>query len=170
MSDRVRVAYTKYDGSLHYHKTALRLGEDQHGTWLGAPSGTVMRKGEDGPPIVSPVANVLLLPRVGWWAATFYDAPFHLNVYCDIATPARWLGPDSVTMIDLDLDVGLRRATGRVERYDEDEFADNSRRYGYPDEVVTQASAAANWLVTAIAARRGPFDGAHQPWLDLLTS
>ena len=36
----VRVVYTKYDGSLHWHMSMRYLGEDEHGIWLGAPAHT----------------------------------------------------------------------------------------------------------------------------------
>ena len=44
-------------------------------------------------------------------------------------------------MVDLDLDV-RRRRWGVIERLDDDEFAEHRVRFGYPDEVVTQATAA----------------------------
>ncbi len=34
------MVYTKFDGSLRWHHTMQHLGEDEHGTWLGAPAGT----------------------------------------------------------------------------------------------------------------------------------
>ncbi|MFB9237318.1 DUF402 domain-containing protein [Plantactinospora siamensis] len=165
MGDAVRVAYTKFDGSLHYHQTMTRLGADEHGSWLGAPPGTIMRKGADGPPITIPQPHVLLVPGSGWWTAVFNGEPARLEIYCDITTPATWPDPHTVTMIDLDLDVGRIRADGRVERYDDDEFAEHQIRYGYPAEVVAQASAAADWLMAAVSAAAEPFGGAHRRWL-----
>ena len=32
----VRLVFTKYDGSLHWHQTMKYLGDDEHGIWLGA--------------------------------------------------------------------------------------------------------------------------------------
>jgi hypothetical protein len=32
----IRVVYTKFDGSLHWHQVMHYLGEDEHGIWLGA--------------------------------------------------------------------------------------------------------------------------------------
>ena len=45
-SDLVRVVYRKFDGSLHWNQPAWRLGEDEHGVWVGAPAGTPVRLGE----------------------------------------------------------------------------------------------------------------------------
>ncbi|MEV7401864.1 hypothetical protein AB0N93_15900 [Streptomyces sp. NPDC091267] len=48
----------KYDGSLHWHCTMFRLGEDDHGVWLGMPAGTVHSKGDAGPVYESNEARV----------------------------------------------------------------------------------------------------------------
>ena len=68
-------------------------------------------------------------------------------------------------MIDLDLDVVRRRATGLVELRDEDEFAEHRARFGYPDDVVAEAQAAAGWLLahSATAPSRSPPQ--YRKWL-----
>lgn len=43
------VSVRKYDNSLHRHHSMVRLGEDEHGVWLGAAVGTVYSKGAQGP-------------------------------------------------------------------------------------------------------------------------
>lgn len=43
----VQVNYRKYDGSLHWNLRMRRLGEDEHGVWLGSPAHGVMRKGHN---------------------------------------------------------------------------------------------------------------------------
>jgi hypothetical protein len=40
----IRVVYRKYDGSLHWNYATHRLGEDEHGVWVGAPAGTVVQQ------------------------------------------------------------------------------------------------------------------------------
>ncbi len=47
----VRVVFTKFDGSLHWHQTMQYLGEDEHGTWLGGPPGSTAQRGSE-PPVV----------------------------------------------------------------------------------------------------------------------
>ena len=99
----VRVVYTKYDGSLHWHYTMRYLGEDEHGTWLGAPPGLVARRGHQHQVVIRE-AHVLLFPRgarEAWWTAIFNAAPARTEIYCDIATPARWPDPGQVTMVDV---------------------------------------------------------------------
>jgi protein associated with RNAse G/E len=160
----VRVVYTKYDGSLHWHQAMRRLGADEHGVWLGAPAGTVAQRGYE-PGIVIPQPHVLLVPAGTWWTATFNGEPARTEIYCDICTPARWPGPDEVTMADLDLDVWRGRADQRVELLDEDEFALHQKRYGYPDDVIREATAAASHLLAVISAGLPPFGGGYRDWL-----
>jgi uncharacterized protein len=161
----VRVVYTKYDGSLHWHQTMRHLGEDEHGVWLGAPAGLIARKG-DGPPVVIEQPHVMLFPQDAWWTAVFNGAPARTEIYCDISTPPQWPHPGEVTMVDLDLDVIRRRADQRVVLVDEDEFAEHQRRYGYPADVIRQAEHAAAWLQDAIAAGAEPFAGDYLSWFD----
>lgn len=167
MTDRdVRLVFTKYDGSLHWHQTMHYLGEDEHGIWLGARAGATAQRGAE-PPVRFEAPSVQLIPAGGrWWTAVFNDAPAHVEVYCDIATPARWRSTDEVTMIDLDLDVVRVRADARVFVDDEDEFAEHQVRYGYPPDVISHAEQAAAWLLAAVTAAAEPFGSVAEPWLD----
>jgi len=168
--DDIRVAYTKYDGSLHWNQTMRRLGEDEHGVWLGGPKGLVARRGHDDLVVEMQWAHVILFPRDDvWWTAAFNAPESPVEVYCDITTPVVWPHPAEVTMVDLDLDVLRERDSRRVFLDDEDEFADHQVRYAYPPEVIAQASASAQWLMAAVAEGSGPFGGAHERWLDLVS-
>jgi uncharacterized protein len=161
----VRVVYTKYDGSLHWHMTMRYLGEDEHGIWLGVPAHSSVRRGTE-PPVVKEQPFVGLFPDGQWWTATFNGDPARTEVYCDIGTPPRWLSPGEVTMADLDLDVLRVRASGQVMLVDEDEFAEHQVRYGYPAEVVAKAQEAAAFLLLAIADGAEPFASQYLAWLD----
>lgn len=163
--DDVRVAYTKYDGSLHWHYTMRRLGADEHGVWLGAGPGLSARRGSE-PPIVLSHEHVLLVPVGCWWTATFNAEPAQSEIYCDITTPAQWPDPGQVTMADLDLDVILLRTSHQIVLDDEDEFAEHQVRYGYPPDVIRQAEQAADWLREAIGSGAEPFASAHRAWLE----
>jgi protein associated with RNAse G/E len=165
-SDLVRVVYRKYDDSLHWNQSGRLLGEDEFGVWVGAPAGTPVSRGHER---VNPAEHdhVLLIPRDGWWTATFNAAPHRTEVYCDITTIPTWPTPDEVTMIDLDLDV-RRRRTGTVEILDEDEFAVHQVRYGYPSEVIREAWAAAEWLAGGLRERVEPFGTGYRHWLDMV--
>jgi hypothetical protein len=161
----VRVVYRKYDGSLHWHQEASWLGEDKHGVWLGAPPDTPARRGHE-PPVVHPQAHTVLFPRDTWWTAIFNAEPRRTEIYCNVTTVPVWRA-DEVTMVDLDLDV-RRLRDGTVEVLDEDEFAVHRVRYGYPDEVVNSALAAAEWLRCALLAPTDPFAGGYRRWLAMV--
>ncbi|WP_203665009.1 DUF402 domain-containing protein [Actinocatenispora rupis] len=158
----VRVRYRKYDGALHWHFDALRLGTDEFGTWLGCPAGTVLQRGHELT-LVWEEAQVLLVPVDRWWTANFNAEPHRTEIYCDIASVATWHG-DELRAVDLDLDV-VRRRDGRVELLDEDEFAEHQVKYGYPPDVVAAAEAAAADLYRSISANEEPFATRYRTWL-----
>ncbi|MCX5057354.1 MULTISPECIES: DUF402 domain-containing protein [unclassified Streptomyces] len=162
----VLVSVRKFHGRRHWHHPMVRLGEDEHGVWLGEQVGTVYSKGEVGPVYTTEEPRVMLFPRDAWWTALFQAAPARLDVYCDVTTPSEWPNPAEVTMVDLDLDVCRTRATGAVFVDDEDEFARHRVRYGYPPEVVAQATAAAEWLTGALQDGTEPFRSRYRTWLD----
>ncbi|NEW75509.1 DUF402 domain-containing protein [Streptomyces rhizosphaericus] len=167
MPDLVSVNYRKFDGSLHWNLRMRRLGEDEHGVWLGLPGGGVMRKGY-GPMVPIACAHVVLLPRDAWWTAAFNAPPRETEIYCDIATPPEWLSSHEVSMVDLDLDVIRKRTDGSTLMDDEDEFAEHQVRYGYPAKVIAEAEAAGRWLMDAVDGRTEPFGNASRAWLAMV--
>jgi hypothetical protein len=73
-----------------------------------------------------------------------------------------------VSAVDLDLDV-VRSRVGRTWVDDEDEFAAHRVRFGYPEDVVRDASASCDAVLADVAARRGPYDGVCGPaWITRL--
>jgi uncharacterized protein len=161
----VRVVYTKFDGSLHWHHTMQYLGEDEHGTWLGAQAGTPSQRG-DGPKVIFRQRSVQLIPVGLWWTAAFHAAPETTEIYCDITSPPQWPEENRVTMVDLDLDVLRLRADQQVLLVDEDEFAEHQVQYGYPPEVIRNAEQAAAWLLAATSEGREPFASGYHRWLE----
>ena len=162
-SDVVRVVFLKYDGRPHRSYPARWLGEDSDGTWLGVTSGTPALVDGDTTALREE-PYVLLVPKHAWWTAMFNAPPRRTEVYCDVTTPATWAGQREVTVVDLDLDV-RRRRWGYIERLDEEEFNAHTVAYGYPPEVVAQATAASHWLATALGDGTEPFATAFRPWL-----
>jgi uncharacterized protein len=164
VSDNVRVVFRKYDGSLHWHGTLRRLGEDEHGTWLYGAAGTPWQRANDAP-ILFRHAHLCLIPRDAWWVANFNAAPAELSVYVDVSNVPSWPSPDEVTMVDLDLDVIKVRETGEVRIVDEDEFAAHQLMYSYPTDVMSAARQAADWLAEALTTTE-PFIQAYQRWIE----
>jgi uncharacterized protein len=163
-SDLVRVEYSKYDGRPHRGYPALRLGEDEHGVWLGVPGGDFV---DAAPPNEFKYEDpyVLLVPRDEWWTAMFNSPPRRTEIYCDITTPATWAG-DHLQLVDLDLDVRRLREDGDVQLLDEDEFEEHSLAFSYPADVVAAAWDAARFLQHALSDAIEPFAGAYHGWLD----
>ncbi|MFE5112361.1 DUF402 domain-containing protein [Streptomyces sp. NPDC056663] len=167
-STSVLVDIRKYDGSLSAQWTATRLGEDEHGVWLGTAQGVDVSSDTGG--WTSRFASVMLVPRGEWWTATFCmdSGP---EMYCDVCTVPEWNADGTVLhTVDLDLDV-VRPRGGEVRIEDEDEFAEHRVRYGYPDNVTDKAQQTCEWLMEA--SRRGgdgiePFAWVYRHWLGLI--
>ena len=168
--DAVDVVLRKFDGRPHRLTMNRRLGEDEYGTWLGAPAGTLVTYSYgEGRTEPTRHAAVRLIPPGAWWSALFFAEPSPHDIYCDIVVPARWESPAEVTLVDLDLDLIRYRPDGRVELQDEDEFRDHIGVYGYPAEVVTGATAAARELQSALTANVEPFAGHWTTWMQHLS-
>ena len=178
----VRVEMSKWGDRPHWQVECVHLGSDEHGEWLGFPTGTHNHR--PGFEFHSEVDSVTLVPRDGWYAATFHAPGIWCELYVDIATPAVWDGV-VVRAVDLDLDVirlssespasppvpdyVQKAGLGEVFVDDEDEFAEHQVAYGYPAEVVRAAREAADRVLADARARRAPYDGSHRRWLGELS-
>lgn len=166
----VHVRMTKWVDRPHWEFDAVYLGDDGHGTWLGFPLGTRMTR--PGAEYVSPTDQLGLVPPVSaphaerGWLATFHGPGGPLSVYVDVVAPPTWDGP-TVTAVDLDLDV-VRELDGTVWVDDEHEFAEHQVSLGYPPEVIDAARASCDRLVREISSAAPPYDGAAQPWFEVL--
>ncbi|MDP3967049.1 MAG: DUF402 domain-containing protein [Nocardioides sp.] len=166
-----RVVFRKWGDRPHWEYDAVWLGDDRHGTWLGVPAGTSIRR--PGAAITTGQDQVVLAPQAEGWVATFYadEADPPCAVYVDVATPpvvTREGARLTVTAVDLDLDV-LRGMHGRVWVDDEDEFAAHRTSYGYPETTVTDAVSACAAVRAAMESWSAPFDaGTAARWLSRL--
>lgn len=161
----------KWPARPHYRFDAERLGEDEHGVWLGIPPGTPA-SGPRGDQIFRH-AFVTLVPRHEWFIASWYDPDvpsgegeffIDTSLYVDITTPAEWLSPTHVTTVDLDLDI-VRRRSGELYIDDEDEFTEHQVSYGYPAEIVEGALRSSERLFEVVRSGTEPFASAYRPWL-----
>ena len=87
----------------------------------------------------------------------FSDADRKLKkFYCNINEPPQFDG-SVLSYIDLDIDVLVAPdLTYRI--LDVDDFEENARRYGYPDEIQARARRALAELIELIEARAFPFN------------
>lgn len=162
----ITVQFFKYPDRLHWRHDMERLGEDEHGVWLGAAAGAIVQRGTE-PPKELHHPFVQLIPRASYWALIYNGADHKYPIYIDISTPATWVNEHRVEMIDIDLDV-VRWKDGSVGVLDEDEFLDHQVRFGYPNWLVDQARNTAAELVLKVEENVEPFGRVPERWLQQL--
>ena len=179
---QIRCEMTKWGERPHWQFEGVFLGRDEHGEWLGFPSGTHNHR--PGHEFHSEVDSVTLVSADGWFAATFHAPGIWCDLYVDIATPGRWDGT-VLRAVDLDLDVirmspepplsrrsappNLSAGLGEVFVDDEDEFAKHQLALGYPADVIGAAQASCDEVLGAVRAGEAPYDGTHERWLTELS-
>ncbi|QIG41579.1 DUF402 domain-containing protein [Nocardioides anomalus] len=167
--DAVRVAMTKWGDQPHWEMDAVYLGATHAGDWIGFPEGTHMSR--PGREFTTTNHQVGLVPAAGTavgqaWLATFHGPGGDVWTYVDMTTVPRWDGR-IVRAVDLDLDV-VEALDHSVYVDDQDEFDEHRVEWDYPREVVDLAMATRDLVRTAVTNRMPPFDGSHEPWLELL--
>lgn len=160
------VQFYKYPDRLHWRHDMVRLGEDEHGVWIGLRSGATVQRGHE-PARRHPHDMISVVTDGAWFIPIFSPANPHFTLYVDICTPPAWSGDDRVEAFDLDLDVAVG-PDGTISVLDEDEFDDHRVRYSYPDELAIGARAATEYVLGAVAADHGPFSGVADEWFRLL--
>ena len=164
--DRVLVDWRKWPDTAYRQTVMVRLGEDDHGTWLFAARGTATSyAGHDPAPL--PVDFLTLVPSgPASWIATWMSGndEIDIDLYVDIVLPARWSTRDHLEVVDLDLDV-IRRRNGEVILDDEDELELHATTLGYPSHVVATARATAAEVLGAVRDGRTPFGRPPDRWL-----
>ena len=162
MSSPVTVQYLKYPDTIHWRHEMIRLGTDEHGTWLGGPAGTIVQRGLE-PAQAWPDPFVQLIPSRASWSLIYNGDAARDRVYVDITSPACWMGEHRVEMLDLDLDVVLTQ-DGVVEVRDREEFELHIKELRYPSQLVARARSTVDEVKEALASGREPFAAAPRPW------
>lgn len=167
--DPVRMWFRKWDGAPHWRWTMPYLGADRHGHWLGSLPGVEVAR--PGASYRTDAATAFLIPHDGYFLASVNDPASRIVIYVDITSKPEWQRDQDgwlVEAIDLDLDV-VRTSDGRTWIDDEDEFAEHSVRYGYPENVITRTRATAEAVLAEVRAGDGPYGAEGQHWLDRLS-
>ncbi|MEJ3652685.1 DUF402 domain-containing protein [Actinomycetes bacterium KLBMP 9759] len=164
----VRIVFSKWDGARHWEYDGVRLGVDEHGTWVGARNGTPVSR--PGAAFTSSYDYVALLPPAGFAAAFYEDVPSApFSIYVDICTPPTWCD-GTAACVDLDLDV-IKDRSGRIWVDDEDEFVERQELLSYPPPIIAEALRTCDEVHEAMLAGAAPFDGATGArWLDVLAA
>lgn len=165
--DPVIIQYFKHPDQLHWRHETVRLGEDEHGVWMGAHKGATLQRGTE-PEMEAPWGFVQLIAPGQWWTL-IANEPDRVRFYIDIITPAVWQSERLVTMTDLDLDV-VQLTDGDVYVDDEDEFEEHRVHLAYPEEWVNQARDTASRMQERLEAREEPFRSVADRWLDQVRS
>ena len=174
MNEAWRLAWRKWDGTLHWTHDLELLGEDDTGTWFGQREGsTSTRPGASEVVRGDNVWNVV--PGRGWTVRFFHAVEGGgwrvaasevgtLGLYSDIGTDIDMdAAAREITGIDLDLDVIL--LGDRLVLDDEDEFAEHRLSMDYPPDVAVQAERDAQEVLASVRAGLPPFDGRAEAWL-----
>lgn len=162
----VTVQFLKNPDIIHWGFEAYRLGDDEWGTWIGVPAGTIRWKGETE---VRPTRfdAVFCAPPDDWWHLHYNGATTEFTHFVDIVTPPVWVSESRYEMIDLDLDV-VRRQSGAVEIEDEDEFEIHQVRYRYTEEMIRRALETTDRVVAQLEGSREPFFAVAASWLEMV--
>ena len=153
----IHIVSTKYDGSPHYdywgrlideYAGVLRIVTDEGTPWTGYRGEGRMR---------STMTQLFFTDR---WYNVFHNyrpvGRLGMHWYANIGTPARLEG-DTLRWIDLDLDLLQTEVSGLFVD-DEDEFEDHQVAMGYPAEMVGQARAALEELLSLCGDFAFPLD------------
>lgn len=162
------MVFAEWGGLPPWEFDALHLGDDDHRSWLGVPTGTLMTRpratSRDG------VDQLVLVPDAPY-AASFHalgdEGGDPCEVFVDVCTvPTRDAGV--VTAVDLDLDV-VRARSGRAWADDEEESAAHGVHLDSPRHVVDLAVGSCTSVRRAVESARPPRDqDTRQPWFDAL--
>lgn len=167
--DLVRLELTKWGDRPHWQMDARYLGADPAGDWVAFPIGTSMAR--PGMSLTTTNEQVGLVPAAGHalgpaWLATFHGPGGNVWTYVDMTDVPVWDGR-TLRATDLDLDV-VEALDHTIYVDDEEEFAEHRVEYGYPEAIVTLATATRDAVYDAFRRRRPPFDGSAAPWFDRL--
>lgn len=161
--ERILIASTKFDGSLHYEygATLEEEGERIVRCTVAAGEPWVGYRGEGR--IQRTFTALFFVDR---WFNVFHNHEPAGNrgilTYANVATPAEFDG-ETVRWTDLDIDIVVSERLG-VTVDDEDEFEEHQDRFGYPDDLVERVLATRDELLALAEAVDFPLDwSTHVP-------
>ena len=153
----------KYDGSLHYRfqSEIVYNGSDTLVTYRGPGIAMESYRGDmtaDGQLLLFYYANRYHNTIIMWQADW---TP--LAQYVNIATPAEW-DKQTVSAVDLDLDLIREARNAEIMVDDEDEFEEHIELFSYPQELVRTCRSELDKLIEVMRLRQGVFSDAIYEW------
>jgi protein associated with RNAse G/E len=138
------------------------LGQDEHGTWLGARRGNPVRQPDGRREEAQEHDAVWLVAEGAWFLPAFWFTD-STDLTIDICTPPR-LDEGVWSFVDLELDL-FRSADGRAGIVDQDEFDELALSGHLTDSQVATATEVAQSLLPLVQMEAEPFGGAARAWL-----
>jgi len=161
MPDKNENIYTmkayKYDGRLHYEQPLKFVSYEEGVLVLAGSKGRSLTHYTRDAVYTFDENTLEYFFENRWYTAAlvFDDDGKIVHVYCNIAKPAK-IGHDTVSFIDLDIDVVVR--DGKIEVVDIDEFEEHKVRYGYGPELEKKVLGTVKEVVSDIKGGVFPFD------------
>lgn len=158
MMTKINVISYKYNGALRNKCESYLVAEDEATITLLTPPGTLDFSPKKGAWLPAPDGLLELYFKHKWynvWHICEQHSGFN-QIYANIAMPAT-LRENVLTWVDLDLDLRVH-LDASIELLDEDEFLTHSTLFSYPPEVIAQARAAVDELMTAYRQGIFPFN------------
>lgn len=158
MNETRNVQVKKYDGSLHYEWTSRLIDDNDERILLYAgPGRTLQHYTRQACYTYHSHSLECFMRQDGFTVQLDLEPDGAIRHYSNIGLVPR-LDGNIITFIDLDLDLVADRG-GEWRLVDEEEFAANQVRFGYPDDVVTHVWNTIEDVNQRIEINAFPFDG-----------
>lgn len=158
----VRVVSKKYDGSLRDEYESYVVSETLDTITLLSPPGLRYRDYRKAVWLEAPDGLIEIYFKNKWFNAWHVcEQNSNLNlIYINISLPAT-MKENGLEWTDLDLDYRVH-LDNTVERLDQEEFQENSKRMNYPAYLIEQALAACEEVERGLKHRTFPFNYEEQ--------
>ncbi|MHA6482613.1 DUF402 domain-containing protein [Paenibacillus sp. strain BS8-2] len=167
MGNTVHIQALKYGNVLHYEWETELLEQRDDDVFVLAKHGRQLRHHTKNATFTINNWSIEWFSRKHWFTLSAVVADGRITeYYCNINQPAL-IGEGKVAFVDLDLDLVQRDGVWMV--VDEDEFAHNAIKFGYPESLIAQAREELKRLQARIAAGEYPFDGTLEEWISHLS-
>ncbi|MDO3412631.1 DUF402 domain-containing protein [Saccharibacillus sp. CPCC 101409] len=166
---KLNVHALKYGDIAHYDWEMELLEERADCLIAQGTAGRKLRHHTKGQVFEIPHASLEVYALKDGYTVSFDIAEGRLiSIYCNAALPCVRTGSD-LSFVDLDLDLLWNEAEG-WHVVDEDEFAVNCNRFGYPAEVIDAAERSIRELQARAESKLFPFDGSLDDLLNRIAA
>ncbi|REE92926.1 hypothetical protein A8990_1026 [Paenibacillus taihuensis] len=164
----ITIQARKYGDRPHYEWSTTLLERTDSHIFVLAHYGRKLKHFTKGKTFTVENWTIECFPFDAWFtvSADIVDGQI-TQYYCNISEPARMEG-DTVTFINLDIDLVCKR--GKWEVVDEDEFELHSAQFGYPPALIAKVRQELANLQQRIERSQFPFDGSIECFISHIPS